>query len=114
MILVFPTLDLIHFYQINEPTELRFSIYNVQTKSFISEEYVILLTVNGMPADASRIGNLKTMFSVCVSSLNYVQVILKKEKNRIWKKEIYPKESFTSCAILCESERCTQTKEKTK
>lgn len=58
--------------QITEPTELRFSIYNSQTKTFITEEYEILLTINGMPADASKIGNLKTIFTVitCLGCLS--------------------------------------------
>jgi hypothetical protein len=56
--------------QVSEPTELRFSVYNAHTKTFISEEYPVMLTVHGMPAEIGRINNLKTVFTVPLHSVS--------------------------------------------
>ena len=46
-----------------EETELTFTLYNSTTSRFISENYVVRLTYNGMPADEDRIGRLYTIFA---------------------------------------------------
>ncbi|KAI3654653.1 hypothetical protein MP228_000033 [Amoeboaphelidium protococcarum] len=45
-----------------EQAQLSFSLYNHAERRFISEEYIIHLTPNGMPADEEKIGQLKTIF----------------------------------------------------
>ncbi|ELR23221.1 SH3 domain containing protein [Acanthamoeba castellanii str. Neff] len=49
--------------KVTDPTELRFSIYNAHSKTFITEEYPLLLTIHGLPADIGRINKLKTIFT---------------------------------------------------
>lgn len=46
-----------------ETTELYFSLYNQSSKSFISEEYLVKLTYNGMPTDLEKMGKLSTIFT---------------------------------------------------
>eukprot|EP01114_Cavostelium_apophysatum_P020900 TRINITY_DN713_c0_g1_i1.p1 TRINITY_DN713_c0_g1~~TRINITY_DN713_c0_g1_i1.p1 ORF type:complete len:1705 (+),score=520.73 TRINITY_DN713_c0_g1_i1:76-5190(+) len=45
-----------------EPTELRFSLYNADTKKFTTEDFQITLTAHGMPEDLSKIGKVKALF----------------------------------------------------
>ncbi|KAI3639016.1 hypothetical protein MIR68_003514 [Amoeboaphelidium protococcarum] len=47
---------------VGEQAQLSFSLYNHAERRFISEEYIIHLTPNGMPADEEKIGQLKTVF----------------------------------------------------
>ncbi|ORX96112.1 hypothetical protein K493DRAFT_337071 [Basidiobolus meristosporus CBS 931.73] len=46
-----------------EYSELHFSLFNRTTAKFISEEFLIVLTSQGMPSDPNRIGRLRTLFS---------------------------------------------------
>ncbi|KAL6044687.1 Dedicator of cytokinesis protein 3, partial [Balamuthia mandrillaris] len=48
--------------QIPEPTELFFSIWDNRKKRFITEDYHVKLTTQGMPAEYNKIGKLKTIF----------------------------------------------------
>lgn len=48
---------------VGEKAELFFSIYNKTEQKYISEDYVIELTYNGMPKDEEKIGQLKTLFT---------------------------------------------------
>jgi hypothetical protein len=50
--------------QIGEPAELHFSLYNMTAKKFITEDYMIALTVQGMPEDINKIGKVKPLFKV--------------------------------------------------
>lgn len=63
---------------VGDPAELYFSLYNGPKNEFVSEEYVVHMTVNGMPEgiivthmnhcsthfclDLSKLGKLKTIF----------------------------------------------------
>jgi len=47
---------------VGEETELYFSIYNKNEGRFITEEYQVGLTVQGMPHDTDKIGKLSTLF----------------------------------------------------
>jgi dedicator of cytokinesis protein 3 len=58
-------LDLkIFMCSVGEQTEIYVSIYNKQTEKFITEEFLVVLTGQGMPYDVSRIGKLKSLFIV--------------------------------------------------
>ncbi|ORY03265.1 hypothetical protein K493DRAFT_297523 [Basidiobolus meristosporus CBS 931.73] len=46
-----------------EYAELHFSLFNKTSSKFISEEFLIVLTSQGMPSDPNRIGRLRTLFS---------------------------------------------------
>lgn len=49
-------------FQIGEPTELFFALYSSSEDCFITEEFFVSLTEQGMPEDVSLLGNLKTIF----------------------------------------------------
>ncbi|KYQ89326.1 SH3 domain-containing protein [Tieghemostelium lacteum] len=56
-------LDLkIFMCSVGEKTELYFSIYNKNEGRFITEEYQVGLTAQGMPHDIEKIGKLSTLF----------------------------------------------------
>eukprot|EP01132_Coremiostelium_polycephalum_P004848 gene4848-6043_t len=56
-------LDLkIFMCSVGEQTELYFSIYNRTESKFITEEYQVGLTAQGMPHDIDKIGKLSTLF----------------------------------------------------
>ncbi|EFA76538.1 SH3 domain-containing protein [Heterostelium album PN500] len=56
-------LDLkIFMCSVGEQTELFFSIYNKTEGKFITEEYQVGLTAQGMPHDIDKIGKLSTLF----------------------------------------------------
>ena len=56
-------LDLkIFMCSVGEQTEIYVSIYNKATGQYISEEFLVVLTGQGMPYDVSRIGKLKSLF----------------------------------------------------
>eukprot|EP01104_Vermistella_antarctica_P007977 TRINITY_DN1983_c0_g1_i1.p1 TRINITY_DN1983_c0_g1~~TRINITY_DN1983_c0_g1_i1.p1 ORF type:complete len:1550 (-),score=477.61 TRINITY_DN1983_c0_g1_i1:103-4533(-) len=42
--------------------EVYFAVYNRTTQSFLTENYVVILTHQGMPVDQEKIGNIKTVF----------------------------------------------------
>jgi hypothetical protein len=46
-----------------ETTELLFSLYNKTDGKFISEDFSVRLTFNGMPCDEDKIGKLYTIFA---------------------------------------------------
>lgn len=46
-----------------ETAELYFSLYNGSEKRFISEDYLVTLTYNGMPKDIEKIGSMNTVFA---------------------------------------------------
>ncbi|KAL1921661.1 uncharacterized protein VTP21DRAFT_10303 [Calcarisporiella thermophila] len=46
-----------------ETAELLFSLYNAAESRYVSEEYVVVLTVNGIPQDESKIGRIHTLFT---------------------------------------------------
>eukprot|EP01117_Protostelium_nocturnum_P003278 TRINITY_DN1423_c0_g1_i1.p1 TRINITY_DN1423_c0_g1~~TRINITY_DN1423_c0_g1_i1.p1 ORF type:complete len:1858 (+),score=684.59 TRINITY_DN1423_c0_g1_i1:134-5707(+) len=46
-----------------EPNEISCSIYRADTKKFISEEFVVKMTANGMPEDVTKIGEVKALFT---------------------------------------------------
>lgn len=104
--------------QVTDPTELRFSIYNAHSKTFITEEYPLLLTIHGLPADIGRINKLKTIFTVscCWSSgmnavvrptirLTFAFPLSRTLTTRTW-----PTASSTLCAIWCAWDKCTWTR----
>ena len=47
---------------VGEPTEAIFSLWSSATNQFVSESFCVKLTVQGMPREESRIGNIKTAF----------------------------------------------------
>ncbi|PRP86041.1 hypothetical protein PROFUN_05812 [Planoprotostelium fungivorum] len=52
----------VFMFTTGDPTEVALSLYNGETKRSVTEEFVIKLTPQGMPEDASRIGKLKFIF----------------------------------------------------
>ncbi|KAK9764626.1 Deoxycytidine kinase 1 [Basidiobolus ranarum] len=46
-----------------EYTELQFCLFNKTTSKIITEEFLIVLTSQGMPRDSNRIGRLHTLFT---------------------------------------------------
>lgn len=46
-----------------ETSELYFSLYNRADARFLTEEYCVVLTSNGMPRDESKIGRIRTLFT---------------------------------------------------
>ncbi|KAI9032699.1 hypothetical protein CLU79DRAFT_883250 [Phycomyces nitens] len=52
-----------HICQPGEFTELYFSLYNKADSTFVTEQFVVILTYNGMPKDESQIGKLQTLFT---------------------------------------------------
>lgn len=48
---------------VGEPTEVFFSVWNRATNSFVSENFYVRLTAQGMPLEESRIGNIKAVFN---------------------------------------------------
>ena len=49
---------------VGETTELYFSLYNKGETRFVSDEYQIVLTAQGMPTDIDKMGKLSTIFTV--------------------------------------------------
>eukprot|EP00026_Physarum_polycephalum_P000320 Phypoly_transcript_00320.p1 GENE.Phypoly_transcript_00320~~Phypoly_transcript_00320.p1 ORF type:complete len:1049 (+),score=204.31 Phypoly_transcript_00320:149-3295(+) len=46
-----------------DPTECYFSLYNSVKNEFVSEEYLVMMTTQGMPQDLNKLGKLKTVFA---------------------------------------------------
>lgn len=61
--------------QVGEPTELYFSLYNKDQEKFISEEYSVQLTGNGMPFDVEKIGKLKVLFPLVSKDLSQLYLV---------------------------------------
>jgi hypothetical protein len=49
---------------VGETTELYFSLYNKAESRFVSDEYQVVLTAQGMPTDIDKMGKLSTIFTV--------------------------------------------------
>lgn len=45
-----------------DPTELHFSLFDVQNKIFLTDAYQVHLTKNGQPEDVNKIGHVNTIF----------------------------------------------------
>eukprot|EP01087_Luapelamoeba_hula_P009741 TRINITY_DN2543_c0_g2_i1.p1 TRINITY_DN2543_c0_g2~~TRINITY_DN2543_c0_g2_i1.p1 ORF type:complete len:2286 (-),score=503.70 TRINITY_DN2543_c0_g2_i1:137-6166(-) len=50
--------------QVGEPSELYFSLYSSSEGSVVTEQFRVLLTEHGLPADIDAIGNIKAFFEV--------------------------------------------------
>eukprot|EP01113_Clastostelium_recurvatum_P012706 TRINITY_DN1660_c0_g1_i2.p1 TRINITY_DN1660_c0_g1~~TRINITY_DN1660_c0_g1_i2.p1 ORF type:complete len:1788 (-),score=598.32 TRINITY_DN1660_c0_g1_i2:101-5464(-) len=48
---------------VGDNTEMYFSLFNAATSRFISEEYQVQMTGQGMPTDLGKLGKLKTIFT---------------------------------------------------
>ena len=51
-------------FRVGEPTDLHFSLYSHGTDRFLTEEFVLSLTENGMPPEVDMWGKIKTIFEV--------------------------------------------------
>lgn len=51
-----------HICQPGEFTELYFALYSSIERKFITEQFVVVLTFNGMPKDETQIGKLQALF----------------------------------------------------
>ncbi len=47
-----------------EPNDIYFSIYNADQKKFLTEEFMIPLTAQGLPEDQNKIGKARAVFKV--------------------------------------------------
>lgn len=52
-----------HICQPGEYAELYFSLYNKADSNFLTEQFCVVLTYNGMPKDECQIGKLQTLFA---------------------------------------------------
>lgn len=48
--------------QVGEYSELYFALYSASEKKFLTEQFLVVLTYNGMPKDEEQIGKLQTLF----------------------------------------------------
>ena len=50
---------------VGEQTEVFCSLWRSDLNCFVSDDFIVTLTHQGMPIDSDRIGNIKTVFKVC-------------------------------------------------